>query len=214
MMLLTIEVIQIKFLGLKKYFTGWNVVDFISICLFLFYAIGTLSGAFNENLSVAEGFKHDGLGGLLPELKIMLFMISFCKIIFFCRAFDKYGILIQMAMCCIQDLIPFISFFFIVILLFSLCFHNLAEEISPNIDAPIVIPFMSMFLSFYNSSMQYIYVPHYNKMLEKDHYDISSKTNVFFIWVLYFVYSFFMDMMMINFIVAVVITTYDRVLLL
>jgi hypothetical protein len=94
-MLITIESIQIKFLGLK-YFFGWNIIDFLSIVLYQVYAIGTMSGGFNE-AHVKEDAPNDGLGGLLPELKIFIFMISFFKIIFFCRAFEKYSILIQMA---------------------------------------------------------------------------------------------------------------------
>jgi len=99
-------------------------------------------------------------------------------------------------------------------MLFALCFRDLNEENSPNISAPNTTSFTHMFIQQYQAPLNYLYVPRYNKMLEKDKYDLSGKSNVVFIWILWFMYSFFMNMMMINFIVAVVMTTYDRVLLL
>ena len=59
---------------------------------FFFYAIGVLSGCFNEHVFKED--KDDGLSGNLYLVKLMILMLSWIKMIFYIRTFEEYGLLI------------------------------------------------------------------------------------------------------------------------
>ena len=88
-LLLLIEGVQMKSLGLN-YFLGWNIIDITFILTFFFYAIGKLTGNFIEHIYVDDQ-NSDGLGGNLYLVKLIILILSWIKMIFYIRTYDKYG---------------------------------------------------------------------------------------------------------------------------
>lgn len=123
---------------------------------------------------------------------------------------------------CIVDVVPFILAYFILLALFSCCFHVLGLQISDNMSmARDLGDFMTMFIQTYLLTLEYLYVPMYSKILhsnsddghhhEDQGFTFRQASNVFFIWFIWFFLTFLMNIMMINFIVAVISATFERV---
>ena len=70
---------------------------------------------FNE-IGIEDSF------AFMPELRIILVILSLIKLLFFLRVFEEYGFLVQIIMVCCIDLIPFITFYLIFLLMFSVVF--------------------------------------------------------------------------------------------
>ena len=79
--------------------------------------------------AIADG--KDGETIIMPELKFLLTILAFMKLMFFVRIFEAYGFLVQMIIYCIIDLIPFIMSYLMFIYAISLCFIVLRMEIDP-----------------------------------------------------------------------------------
>ena len=69
----------------------------------------------------------------MPELKLLLIILAFMKLLFFVRIFEQFGFLVQMIILCVVDLIPFIVSYLIFLALFSVCFVVLKMEIDPEV---------------------------------------------------------------------------------
>ena len=76
-----IEIVQMKEQGLK-YIGGWNIIDFVQF--FVFIALQYFT------------YGKDDTGVFIPELKLLLVVVAFVKLLFFVRIFEKYGFLVQM----------------------------------------------------------------------------------------------------------------------
>ena len=114
-----IETTQMRELGFE-YFMGWNIVDFMQFFTFISLQYFT--------------YGKDDAGLFIPELKLLLILMSFVKLLFFIRIFEAYGFLVQMIMYCIIDLIPFIMSYMIFLFIFSICFVVLNMEIDGEVD--------------------------------------------------------------------------------
>lgn len=136
LMLMFIEGVQIRCLGLR-YFVGWNILDVLQIAAFFTFAIGRLMGWLDD----------DGSHNYIPAFKMVILLLSFSKLQFFQRIWETQGLLYQMLMSCIVDVIPFIAAYFTLLALFSCCFHVLGLQISVNMaPAKDLGDFMTMFI--------------------------------------------------------------------
>ena len=64
------------------YFAGWNVIDFLQF--FTFIALQYFT------------FGKNDTGIFIPELKLLLILMAFFKLLFFIRIFEDYGFLVSM----------------------------------------------------------------------------------------------------------------------
>jgi hypothetical protein len=62
-------------------------------------------------------------------MKGILVILSLVKFLFFLRVFESYGILIQIIGVCCYELIPFITFYVVFLMMFALCFTVLRMEV-------------------------------------------------------------------------------------
>jgi len=83
------------------------------------------------NLYYADDLENDFQ--YIPELKLMIVLMAFMKVLFFVRIYESYGFLVQMIKFCIIDLIPFIVCFITFLFVFSICFIVLNMEIDPEV---------------------------------------------------------------------------------
>ena len=148
----------------------------------------------------------------MSELKLMIVLMAFMKILFFVRIFESYGFLVQMIKFCLVDLIPFIVCFVTFLFVFSICFIVLNMEIDPEVaDAQGITFFQKTILQTFRTSIGELGMPVYEGVLaQKDSFWRSL--NIFLIWIVWYMQSFFMLVVMLNFIIAVITTTYAKVI--
>jgi hypothetical protein len=103
------------------YFMGWNIIDF---SLFIVFAILQYKFYLGED--------HSLVG--MPEVKFLLILLAFMKLLFFVRIFEDYGFLVQMILLCVLDLVPFIISYLIFLFVFTMCFTVLKMEIDPEVN--------------------------------------------------------------------------------
>jgi hypothetical protein len=148
----------------------------------------------------------------MPELKIVLVMLSLVKLLFFLRVFEEYGFLVQIIMVCCIDLIPFITFYMIFLFMFSITFVVLNMEVDDaNNESKHIGFFEKMLLETFRSAIGEVGLPKYSAILEKpDSY--CKSLNIALIWIIWYLQVFFMLVIMLNFLIAVLQQTYNRVM--
>lgn len=116
MIFLCLEFCQLKMLGCQDYFFDfWNLVDFTQA--FVFAASTILSFYPNEDRYVLE-----------MTLNLISLFQAFAKGLSFVRLSDDFGFLVRMIGITIIELKPFIAFFFLYSLFFSVAFSILTID--------------------------------------------------------------------------------------
>ena len=110
------EMIQAKATG-WKYFKGWNLSDQIQFLIFLTLMFMQFLYPNNNEESIFQML-----------LMCILIMQVFMKILFFMKVFADYGFLVQMIGLSILDLGPFLAFFALWVLFFTIEFKILGWE--------------------------------------------------------------------------------------
>ena len=149
-----IEMIQMWLQGFG-YFMGWNLVDFA-----LFTIFGVLQYYYSLGL--------DHVLVYIPEIKLLLILLAFMKLLFFVRIFEEYGFLVQIIMSCCIDLIPFITFYMIALFMFSIIFVVLNMEIDvENNMLRHVGFFQKMLMETFRSSIGEVGLPKYTAIVNE-----------------------------------------------
>lgn len=199
--LLLIEAIQLREQGLQ-YFMGWNLIDAAQLAVFgILYYMRYMG----EDRSVLY----------FPELKLVNIILTFLKLLFFVRIFEDYGFLVQMIILCMQDLVPFFMTYLLFLNFFSMCFVVLNCDIDGEIEStPILSGYELMLLQVYRTALGELSMPGYkNKEIWRNGKsdDIFLHINIIMIWILWVVSTFFMFVIMTNFNIAQITSTYERV---
>ena len=113
---------------------------------------------------------------------------------------------------CVNDLFPFMMIFFTFLIVFSVCYVVLKMEIDPEVnDAQALSYFAKTFLQAYRTSLVELAMPTYEKISKRP--DSTFKDlNILFIWIVWFTQTVFMIVIMLNFIVGVIQSTYEKVM--
>lgn len=83
----------------------------------------------------------------MPELQLLLVILSFFKLFFFIRIYEDLGFLVQMIHACIIDLQPFVATYISFWFMFSIGFLVLNLEIDPEVkDAQGISHFQKLVL--------------------------------------------------------------------
>ena len=77
---------------------------------------------------------QDDSGPFIPELKLTLIILSFGKLLFFIRIFEKYGFLVSMIQACLVDLIPFLITYWTFMCVIAICYISLNMEVDDEVD--------------------------------------------------------------------------------
>lgn len=146
----------------------------------------------------------------MPELKLLLIIIAFIKLLFFIRIFEDFGFLVQMILLCVYDLIPFIISYLIFLILFTVCFVVLDMEIDPEVEeAENMTYFQKMLLQTFRTAIGELGMPVYPRILHRPP-SIVKTVNITLIWICWFSMTFFMLVIMMNFLIAVITSTYEK----
>lgn len=84
--------------------------------------------------------------------------------------------------------------------------------------------FATLYLQQYKTTLLYLYVPHYNNMIKhttlnntiseistQEDVSFDQSTTVAFIWIVWFFMTYFMNIMIINFLISIICASYERV---
>lgn len=150
-----------------------------------------------------------------PELKLVNIILTFMKLLFYVRIFEDYGFLVQMIILCLKDLVPFFMTYLLFLNFFSMCFIVLNCDIDGEISGTLILNrYQLMLLQVYRTALGELSMPGYeeNEIWKNGHQDdIFLKINIVVIWILWVVSTFFMFVIMTNFNIAQITSTYERV---
>lgn len=120
-----------------------------------------------------------------------------------------------MIILCMQDLVPFFMTYLLFLNFFSMCFVVLNCDIDEEISStPILGRYELMVLQVYRTALGELSMPGYSEhefWQNKDDDDIFLNINIIMIWILWVVSTFFMFVIMTNFNIAQITSTYERV---
>ena len=131
---------------------------------------------------------------------------------FFVRIFEEYGFLVQMVIFVIQSLIPFGIVYLIFVVIFSICNFVLKMDISEEEDeAQKFNYFEKTLLQTLRTGLGEMGMPAFSQVLEEED-TIFRTMNIYLIWILWFLTVFVLLIFMINFLIAVITSAYQRVM--
>lgn len=202
---LTIEVLQMKAMGCA-YFSGWNIIDLAQI---IFFGI-LLKIIRDESEDTQERHKVENS----TYLKIILIMLSFSKCIHFAAVYEGFGYFVKMMTECLYGLIPFIMVFFAFINFFVVLFAVLDVEV----DDELLTPGSRESLGYYGLTALSVLRNSVGKLGFPAYHQLATKTRtfhvysqVYLIWVLYFIQILFQLVIGLNFMIAIIENTFARV---
>eukprot|EP00347_Sterkiella_histriomuscorum_P015684 403356086 len=134
-------------------------------------------------------------------LKLVIVFLTFLKINFFLRIYDGFSFLVSMMAAVFVDLKYFIGFFLIFILEFGLVFAILFDAISIEEYQGIGI-FAYIMMAFRTSSGDF----------NVDSYKDQSSALVIISWVIWIIAVMLLNVMFMNFIIAVISESYEKVM--
>eukprot|EP00347_Sterkiella_histriomuscorum_P013895 403362947 len=134
-------------------------------------------------------------------LKLVIVFLTFLKINFFLRIYDGFSFLVSMMAAVFVDLKYFIGFFVIFILQFGLVFAILFDAISIEEYQGIGI-FAYIMMAFRTSSGDF----------NVDSYKDQSSVLVVISWVIWIIAVMLLNVMFMNFIIAVISESYEKVM--
>ncbi|CDW87819.1 wd-40 repeat protein [Stylonychia lemnae] len=164
----------------------WNYFDFSHIVIFICFCILEFT---NED------------SDLLILNKVLLIILSFMKLFYFLRIYDGFSFLVQMMAGVFKDLKYFISFFLIFITLFGMIFLVLFK--ADSIDEYNGVNGIAYFLMAFRIS---------SGDFQLDDYQQQENTLVIFSWILWIFAVITLNIVFMNFIIAVISESYEKVM--
>jgi hypothetical protein len=160
--------------------------------------------------------QKDGLGpfGIIPFVKIWLILLSFLKVIHFIIVYEEFGFFIKMITQSLYDLQPFvicyIFFTNFFVILYAVMEVDIDEELT-TVGTPESLGYYGMlFLAVWRNSIGKLGVPNYEKIAEqKDSFLMPISVGI--IWMIYFVQVLFMLVIGLNFMIAIIESTFSSV---
>ena len=133
---------------------------------------------------------------------------------YFVRIYEEYGFLVQMVILTIQDLTSFLHALLLSIFFFALCFSVLeidTDDDIKDVKGPGFNKFGLIFLQTYRIVMGEIGVPAYEDLENRQKHWIALQSQIFLIWCTWFICTFSMIIILLNFLIAVITETYEEV---
>lgn len=124
-----------------------------------------------------------------------------------------------MVVYCVQDLIPFLMSYVTFLMVFSICYVVLQLDIDPEVaeSALVLNQFEKTLLETFRNAIGELALPYYDNLLEKNTEGWSKEPsifvyiNIYLIWLVFFAQTYFLQIIMLNFMIAVIMTTYEKV---
>jgi hypothetical protein len=181
-----------------SYLAGWNITDLGWFVTYVFFYISHV-------------FEIESILKFSTLLKLIIVLLMFSKLLFFIRIFERFGFLVEMIYNCLVDLIPFISCFITFLIFFSICLICLNTEIDSEVDEAQKIGYVAKtVLQAFRTSIGELGMPRYTNIINQPS-GFLRNMNIVLIWMIWYIQTFTMLVVMLNFIIAVINSTYERV---
>ncbi|CDW85076.1 wd-40 repeat protein [Stylonychia lemnae] len=180
------EIRQIRIQKVSYFLDAWNYYDFFHIIAFIAFCYLEFNNEESE---------------ILILIKILLIALSFLKIFYFLRIYDGFSFLVQMMAGVFKDLKYFICFFLIFILLFGMIFLVLfkAEFIEEYKGVNGIAYFL---MAFRISSGDF----------QLEDYQNQNDILAILSWIMWIIAVLTLNIVFMNFIIAVISESYERVM--
>ncbi|CDW85239.1 wd-40 repeat protein [Stylonychia lemnae] len=180
------EIQQIRVQRGDYFKDGWNYFDFTHILAYTTYCILDFTNDAQVNQIL---------------IKILVIVLSFMKIFFFLRIYDGFSFLVQMMAGVFKDLKYFLIFFLIFILQFGMIFLVLFK--AQQIDEYNGVNKLAYFLMAFRIS---------SGDFQLDDYHTQEDGLVIFTWIIWLIAVMTLNIVFMNFIIAVISESYERVM--
>lgn len=117
-----------------------------------------------------------------------------------------------MIILCLKDLVPFLVSYILFLIIFTICFIVLQMEVSQDMEKAEGLKFFElMFLQTFMTSIGELFLPKYTEVYTSNDSPLKS-IQITLIWLSWFFSTFLMLVFMLNFLIAVISSTYERVI--
>lgn len=140
----------------------------------------------------------------------------FVKILFFMKVYDDYGFLVQMVLQSCIDAMPFLGFFFLWVLFFTVEAKLLNWEISEDDEGAYdeLPQFFQFALMQFRNSLGDVILPSYGGWIKKKQEggsELEANLMIYLLWIFWFSNIFLMLIILLNFLIAVISATYEEI---
>ncbi|CDW79849.1 wd-40 repeat protein [Stylonychia lemnae] len=189
LVLLFFLIYELKQISVQKgsYFSdGWNYFDFSHIIAYTTFCILDFTNEDKINLIL---------------IKILVIVLTFMKLFFFLRIYDGFSFLVSMMAGVFKDLKYFLIFFIIFILQFGMIFLVLFK--AQQIDEYNGVNKLAYFLMAFRIS---------SGDFQLDDFHTQEDLLVVFTWIIWLIAVMTLNIVFMNFIIAVISESYERVM--
>ena len=134
----------------------------------------------------------------------LLLVFSVIKILFFLRVNEAFGLLVQLLMQVLVDLTAFVTFFISWLFLFSMCYRIAGATVDQG-DYPHVTPAVFYVIQIFRNSIGDVSTPVYDFWSDRiGESPLLAKTMIGYSWLLFTANAFFMLILLLNFLIAII----------
>lgn len=190
---------------------------FLFVLYFTYFAL-RMTDPEKSTLPNVEDSKTPGIAITMIVLNTLIAINSIIKCGSFLRVDESFALMVLLIVEVMADMKNFFAFLMVWVFLFSALFliagGNVYSEDDYEEEYKDVNRFISTFIQVFRNSIGDLKVPNYEFWIDKENKfpPAFQNTMVGYMWVLWFLSSIFMLVMLLNFLIAIISQTYDKVM--
>lgn len=219
-----VKAAYIKVVGFTKFVKNvQNFIDMVLIVVYILYSIMRFIhiSQLPQESNTQPPYQPSAFLGASIMFNFTISMLIISKLMILIRINQTFSQLAELVIVCIKDVIPFLIFLFTWILIFCVLYKVLGAQGQVEKTYPNIHPFFGYFLYCFENSIGNITNPTFEIwqtiLAEKaDHHwsfgYILAQTMVYLIYLVWFFNQYFIYILLLNFLIAVISQSYADVM--
>lgn len=211
-----IELIQLRESGRKKYWSSlYNRFEF---SLFPLHALYFAARYLYPKSMLPEDLKPGDESApplyIISNVSLLTSIVLFwsiVKVLYFLRVYDKFGLILSLISQCFRDVSFFSIFLFFWIFIFG-CWYQILGVDAQTKDFPMVNKFLVFFLENFKNAVANLDSPELGFWEKQTGNPTVSTVMVYACWLIWMLNQFFILVILLNFLIAIICQSYDEVL--
>lgn len=161
----------------------------------------------------SSGFDREvGAQTVLSILNVILVINMTVKILYLIRFYQSLGQLVQLVYQCLLDVLHFTLFYGFFVLTITILFYVTGVSFDDS-EYSTLLGFMISFLEVFRSSIGDVRAPLYDFWVDNyGSYPTSSTWVITIIWLIWFANAFFVFIILLNFLIAIISQSFEEVM--
>ena len=211
-----IELIQLRESGRRKYWLSlYNRFEF---SLFPLHALYFAARYLYPESMLPQDLKPGDSSApplyIISNISLLTSIVLFwsvVKVLYFLRVYDKFALILSLITQCFRDVSFFSMFLFFWVFIFG-CWYQILGVEARTEDFPMINKFLVFFLENFKNAVANLGSPELGFWEKQTENPAVSSVMVYICWIIWMLNQFFILVILLNFLIAIICQSYEEVL--